>query len=339
MRPSSITPMSRLTAALLLALLAFPLSAVTGTGSGTASGTDRSVVFHDDFSGEATAVRLDQHVPTIAGSGWTQIYTNNASYWLNVHPSGEAGANRSANNVRTKYRADPMPAGDEYDVEITVSRIHVGTGTRPLNVILRWDSYGTWVNLSLYRPDIGGAGSVRINRRLNEAPIQAIVGGNFGPAPGDVFRAEVRNDGITVFRNGVQILFTDNVFHTTIKKNAVGLSAGIEGHLHADWRVSDFKVTELIASQPPAAPVADFSADATAGTAPFTVAYSDHSLNGPTSWAWDFDGDGIIDSTLQHPTFTYPSPGTYPVSLSVSNASGSDTETKLDYITVSEPPT
>ena len=213
--------------------------------SGRVAAATSTVVFHDDFSGATAPVRLDQHVPTIAGQGWTQIYTNNPSYFFEVFPSGETGANHSANNVRTKYRADPMPAGDEYDVEVTVSRVHAGSGTRPLNVILRWDSYGNWVNLSLYRTDIGGAGSVRINKRVGEQPIQAVTGGNFGPLPGDVFRAEVRNDGITVYRNGQQILFTSDVYHTTIQKNAIGLSAGIEGHLHADWRVSEYKVSEI----------------------------------------------------------------------------------------------
>jgi PKD repeat protein len=66
-----------------------------------------------------------------------------------------------------------------------------------------------------------------------------------------------------------------------------------------------------------------------------TVAFSDLSTS-PTSWAWDF-GDGST-STLQHPTHVYTTPGTYDVTLSVSNAVGTDAVTKVDYITVDVPP-
>src|SRR5690606_27577568 len=38
-----------------------------------------------------------------------------------------------------------------------------------------------------------------------------------------------------------------------------------------------------------------------------------------SSWAWDFDNDGITDNTNQNTTFTYPSTGTYPVKLTVTN--------------------
>src|SRR5439155_1582420 len=58
------------------------------------------------------------------------------------------------------------------------------------------------------------------------------------------------------------------------------------------------------------------------------------------SWAWDFQGDGIVDSTLQNPQFTYTTPGSYTVSLTVSNAAGSNTTTKVSSITVTaSPPT
>ena len=84
----------------------------------------------------------------------------------------------------------------------------------------------------------------------------------------------------------------------------------------------------------PAEPVADFSADVTSGKAPLTVKFTDTSTGVPTSWAWDFDNDGITDSDKQNPSFTYETPGSYTVSLTVANEKGTDTETKVDYITV-----
>src|SRR5207247_1391427 len=45
-----------------------------------------------------------------------------------------------------------------------------------------------------------------------------------------------------------------------------------------------------------AAPTADFSGTPTSGTAPLTVNFSDLSSGSPTSWAWDFDNNGVVDS-------------------------------------------
>lgn len=86
--------------------------------------------------------------------------------------------------------------------------------------------------------------------------------------------------------------------------------------------------------EPP--PVADFVASPTSGEEPLSVAFSDLSIGGPTSWAWSF-GDGAT-STSQNPTHEYADAGSYTVSLTASNATGVDTETKISYIVVSEPP-
>ncbi|MDK2912904.1 MAG: hypothetical protein PWR29_1861, partial [Methanolobus sp.] len=80
------------------------------------------------------------------------------------------------------------------------------------------------------------------------------------------------------------------------------------------------------------APVANFTASATSGTAPFTVSFTDNSTNTPTAWSWDF-GDGAI-SSAQNPTHTYTSAGTYTVSLNASNAGGYNVSTLAGYITV-----
>lgn len=80
------------------------------------------------------------------------------------------------------------------------------------------------------------------------------------------------------------------------------------------------------------APVADFSSTPTSGDAPLAVNFTDLSTGSPTSWSWTF-GDGGT-STAQNPSYVYNNPGTYNVTLSVTNACGSDGETKVAYITV-----
>ena len=86
-------------------------------------------------------------------------------------------------------------------------------------------------------------------------------------------------------------------------------------------------------------PTADFSADHTYICVDSAVTFTDLSSGTITAWAWDFDNDGDLDSTLQHPTHAYTAAGTYTVKLTVSNGCGSDDETKTVYITVGEPPT
>lgn len=86
---------------------------------------------------------------------------------------------------------------------------------------------------------------------------------------------------------------------------------------------------------PPAdAPVAAFSGTPLSGDTPLLVTFTDASTNTPTDWLWSFGVAG--SSILQNPTYTYTAPGTYTVTLTASNADGSDVETKVAYVTVTE---
>jgi PKD repeat protein len=91
----------------------------------------------------------------------------------------------------------------------------------------------------------------------------------------------------------------------------------------------------VIALQPP---IADFSASSTSIAAGDSVTFTDQSSNNPTSWDWTFNGGTPSTSTEENPVITYNTPGTYTVTLTAANAAGSDTETKVDYINVSEKP-
>ncbi len=83
-------------------------------------------------------------------------------------------------------------------------------------------------------------------------------------------------------------------------------------------------------------PVANFSGTPTSGDVPLNVSFTDLSVNSPTSWSWTF-GDGGT-STAQNPSYIYNAAGTYTVTLTATNAFGSDADTKVGYITVTTPP-
>lgn len=83
-------------------------------------------------------------------------------------------------------------------------------------------------------------------------------------------------------------------------------------------------------------PVANFSGTPVNGCAPLVVSFTDLSTGSPTSWQWDLGNTTL--STQQNPTTTYFNPGTYTITLIASNASGSNTITKTQYITVHSQP-
>nr|NQU91246.1 PKD domain-containing protein [Bacteroidota bacterium] len=77
---------------------------------------------------------------------------------------------------------------------------------------------------------------------------------------------------------------------------------------------------------------ANFEADPTSGVAPLTVQFTDLSEGNPTSWQWDFDNDGNIDSEEQNPEWTYHIAGIYSVSLTISDGELEDTIVKENVI-------
>ncbi len=87
----------------------------------------------------------------------------------------------------------------------------------------------------------------------------------------------------------------------------------------------------------PVAPTANFTANVTSGPAPLAVLFTDTSADTPTSWAWDFENDGFVDSFEANPVHTYAAAGTYTVNLTVSNAAGSNSLVKADFVTVARP--
>jgi len=97
---------------------------------------------------------------------------------------------------------------------------------------------------------------------------------------------------------------------------------------------SETKTGFIVVSPAVGAPVANFTASPTSGTAPLNVTFTDTSTGSISSRSWSF-GDGGT-STATNPTHSYAA-GSYTVSLTVTGTGGSDTETKTSFITVTPP--
>ncbi|MCX6257301.1 MAG: PKD domain-containing protein [Bacteroidia bacterium] len=89
----------------------------------------------------------------------------------------------------------------------------------------------------------------------------------------------------------------------------------------------------------PGPPVADFTVNNQSVVTGHSVNVYDLTTGGPTQWTWTFVGGTPGSSNLQNPSnITYNYPGTYNVSLSVSNPYGNNYKIKVGYITVTNQP-
>ncbi len=85
--------------------------------------------------------------------------------------------------------------------------------------------------------------------------------------------------------------------------------------------------TASFTSTPAAASL--FTMSTNIGVAPFTVTFTDTSVNNPTSWLWTF-GDGST-STLQNPSYTFTNMWRQLVTLAVTNVYGGSVSTQAVY--------
>lgn len=97
----------------------------------------------------------------------------------------------------------------------------------------------------------------------------------------------------------------------------------------------------LIGIEPPPL-VAAFDATPMGGCVGITVNFTDKSLISTpvspiTNWKWVFSGGTPASSNVQNPAVVYSTPGTYPVTLIVTNNNGTDTVTKTALINISGP--
>ncbi len=77
---------------------------------------------------------------------------------------------------------------------------------------------------------------------------------------------------------------------------------------------------------------ANFSVDKTVAVTDENIQFTDTSGNNPDFWYWDFNNDGIIDSTLQNPVTNYSVIGYQTITLTASNKYSFSTITKTNLI-------
>ncbi len=310
------------------ATVALTLTTLTGSLTVTSTPTDAAILIDGAETGEVTDATLDgiavgTHTVTLRKDGYVDASAEvtieyNATATLHLDLARAAGSiavtsapdggaiflDGTDTGRTTNATLEDVPAGDH---TVTVKKPGYADASKTVTVA---DNETATVSFALTVP----AGSIAVT----SAP-----------------------DGARIFLDDLETGEVTNATLTGIPAGAHTVRVELDGYQEAEATVTvaagGTASCHLNLEKIMVAPVADFSADVTSGTAPLTVAFSDTSTGDPTSWAWDFDNDGAIDSTEQNPEHTYAAAGTYAVSLTVTNAAGSNTTTKADYITVSNP--
>jgi PKD repeat protein len=179
--------------------------------------------------------------------------------------------------------------------------------------------------------------------------------GNVGPNVPALIQVNT-GDVVDVLGNWSPAVPGSFTAHNSYSASATNFATTIEGVAHTiqrsgwQWDIGDplYGGTYLaptsgpigrvfIWTNPPSGLYAHFTATPVTGPSPLAVQFTDQSFSsdpgGVLTWAWDFDNDGTIDSTLQNPTHTYNTCGDYTVVLTVTDAAHPpSTETKTNYI-------
>lgn len=136
-------------------------------------------------------------------------------------------------------------------------------------------------------------------------------------------------------QNFMEYSYCSNMFtpgQKTRMRNALNSTTGQRSSL---WTTTNLTATGVSTTSVLCA--ADFETDNATNTVcqGNSLTFTDLSWNGtPTSWSWTFNGGTPATSNAASPVIQYNTPGVYDVALTVTNASGSVSATKVGYITV-----
>jgi len=156
----------------------------------------------------------------------------------------------------------------------------------------------------------------------------------------------VYNTEITIVAIPLTITWTNSFNATTSTLNPLPVAAFATAGTYTFYATfNDGTCTSvdsvIITVLTPIAPVANFSATPLTIAAGSNVTYTDLSTNIPSSWLWSVSpstGVTYVSGTTnasQNPVMQFANAGVYSVTLTATNAVGSDDTTRLQYITVS----
>jgi PKD repeat protein len=276
---------------------------------------------------------------TNQGSSWTQISTWAGSTLksLAVAPSNSGYIYAATSSIL--YRT--TNGGTSWS-NIT-GTIPVGSGDITYICVKNNDPNTVWVSLGgynttrVYQTINGGTSWTNISTGLPSIPIMCLVQNKQNTSQVELYAGtdvgvyvKAGSANWVMFSNGLpnvvvtelEIYYNTNIANSRIRAATFGRGL---------WQ------SDLFSTVPP--PVANFSANNTTPNIGQTVSFTDLSTNTPTSWSWSFSPAtvtyvGGTTSASQNPQVQFTAGGSYSVTLTATNAGGSDPETKNNYVSV-----
>lgn len=177
--------------------------------------------------------------------------------------------------------------------------------------------------------------------------INGVGGSNSTTQVIDISPLPVANFTFTV--NGLEVTFTSTSSNATSFEwdFGDGLASFEEHPVHEYFEAGIYVVTLKVSNQcgtstktmiVNTAPTANFEGSPTSGCASLVVVMENQSSSNAVTYSWSFPGGAPSASNLANPTVVYNLAGTYTISLTATNGSGSHTFTRTNYITVNATP-
>ncbi|MBK7029753.1 MAG: S8 family serine peptidase [Bacteroidales bacterium] len=287
-------------------------------------------------SASGSLALLQQHRFALTGS-YLKAATLKA---VVIHTADEAGANTGPDYnygwglMNTKNAALKISSDQTVDVisELTLNngatytRNIIASGTEPIKVTIVWtDPAGT--------PPAAALDPIT-PMLVNDLDLRLSYSSN------TYYPWKLNRDTPTAAATNSTENNVDNVEVVYIASPVAGATYTItvdhDGSLTGGSQAYSVVISGILAT---VAPVADFSANTTTPAVNAQVNFTDISSNVPTTWAWSFNPATVTylngtTSASQNPQVKFTAAGTYSVTLTATNAYGSDGETKTNYISV-----
>ncbi len=238
---------------------------------------------------------------TFPPTGWALVNGGNSLNWARVT---NTGVTPTLNNAVKMDNFTTNTAGDVDDLvvkPINLSGLTSAQMTFDLSHARYSNSYSDRLDVVVY--GCGIAETVVYSKSASALATTSNKTSAFTPASASEWRNETIDLTPFVGNNRLYIAFRS--------------VSGYGNNVYLD----NINITSGVPSSPP---VAGFTAGSTKVCAGQSVTYTNTSTNSPTSYAWSFAGGTPATSTATNPVVTYNTPGTFNVSLTATNASGSD---------------
>ena len=265
---------------------------------------------------------------TNGGDSWTKI----SNFPSTDHPTELVQSKSSPQTlwcIRANKTYKTTDGGGNW-VEITMPKPNLRgqLAIDPTNANRIWIGYeNTVANNKVFKSEDGGTNWTNISGTLPNIPVNDIV---YQEASNDALY--IATDLGVYYRNASMndwIPFNNGLPNVRVDELEINIRSG--KILAATFGRSMWKSDLQAATNKP---IADFNTDQTFGCKGMNVTFTNFSANA-TSYSWSFPGGTPSTSTEKNPTVTYANGGSYNVTLTATNANGTNTETKNNFINVS----